>query len=285
MEPVDGGLDIEHPDDSVGGADGTQSVLYPVFENHDAYAFEIARDMAEGADAELIVLDLVENGDSIADEVHTVGKQLLRSKLDEHHDVSVSSLIETTSDPTETVVAIATAYDVGLIVFDRHTPDGLVEALRGDVADRIGDRVHCDAVSVGPGGDERLSSILVPITDGANSPLAAAVGGALAKGADAAVELLHVSADDDTDRVDDLFERALDRFPDGVDADTEHLEREDVADAIAERSANYDVTVIGEPRKSRLKRFVLGSVADDVSDRADNTVLVCRRSDRPSFGT
>ncbi|GAA0677445.1 universal stress protein [Natronoarchaeum mannanilyticum] len=283
MESADRGLDIEHPDDAVGGEDGTQSILYPVFEDHDAYTFEIARDVAEGADAGLIVLDLVEDEESLTDEAHTVGKQLLRSKLDEHHDVSVSSLIETTSDPPETVAKIAQAYDVHLIVFDRHTPDALVDSLRGDVAERISDRVHCDAVSVDHAGDDRLSSILVPIADGPHSPLAVSVAGALGKGADAAVELFHVSTGGDTDRVDELFERALARLPDDVDADTWHLERADVADAIVEQSEYYDVTAIGEPQKNRLKRFVLGSVTDDISDRADNTVLVCRRSDGQKF--
>jgi len=273
----------EGPDLDATPRDGKQSVLYPVFETHDPRTFEIARDIAEGAGAELIVLDLVHEENEVPEEAHSVGKQLLRSKLDEHHDVSVSSLIETTTDPEETVATIAKLYDVRLIVFDRHTPDALAGSLRADVADRISDRVHCDVVSVDRTGDDRLSSILVPIADGAHSPLAVSVAGALGKGADAAVELFHVSDGDDTDRVDELFERANDRLPDDVDADTWHLERADVADAIVEQSAYYDVTVIGEPQKSRLKRFVLGSITDDVSDRADNTVLVCRRSDGQQF--
>lgn len=284
MESADGDVRSDRPSDADGDAgEGMEkSILYPIFEDYDGYTFEIARDVAEGADAELVVLDLVADEGSVADETHAVGKQLLRSKLDEDHDVAVGSLIETTTKPARTVAKIAEQYDVRLIVFDRHTPASLVDSLRGDVADRISDRIRCDVVTVDRTREDRLSSILVPIAGGKHSSLAVSVAGALARGTGAVVELFHVSTGED-DRADELFERAIDRLPSDVDVDTWHLERTGVADAIIEQSDYYSVTVLGEPQAGRLQRFVLGSITDEVSEDADNTVLVCRRSDGPAF--
>lgn len=283
MDPADPGDDIDRRDETAGVDEVDRPILYPIFETHETDTFELARAIAAGAGSELIVLDLVEDMSSITDEAHTVGKRLLRSHLDENRDVTVSSRIEETTDPVGTVTELARLYDAQLIVFDRHAPDSLVGSVRGDVADRVGDRVPCDVVTVERSRNERPSSILVPVGGGPHSPLAVTVAGALATGSDATVELLHVSTATADDRADDLFAAALDRLPEDVAVDTRDLQRSAVADAIVEQSANYDVTVLGEPQKSVLRRFVLGSTTDEVSEHAENTVLVCRRSDDPSF--
>lgn len=283
MDPADLGDDIDRRDETAGVDELERPVLYPIFETHETDTFELARAIAAGADTELIVLDFVEDTSSIADEAHTVGKRLLRSHLDEGRDVTVRSRIEETTEPVGTVTDLARLYDVRLIVFDRHTPDSLVGSIRGDVADRVSDRVPCDVVTVERSRNEHPSSILVPVGGGPHSPLAVTVAGALATGSDAAVDLLHVSTATDGDRADELFAAALDRLPEDVAVDTRSMQRSAVADAIVEQSANYDVTVLGEPQKSVLRRFVLGSTIDEVSEHAENTVLVCRRSDDPSF--
>ncbi|WP_170093908.1 universal stress protein [Halomicrobium sp. HM KBTZ05] len=259
-------------------------VLYPIFEGHSSHTFEIARDIAEGAGAKLLVLDLYAHSDEIVDESQRVARDLLATHLDDSHDVPVETHYERTDDPVDAVITVAREYETRLIVFDEHTPESLVHPLANDVPNRISDRVETDAVTVERTRDDRVSSILVPFAGGPHSGLAVAIAGAIARSTDAVVELFHVTEDDGTDAsVDELFEQARERLPDGVAVDTWHLDRPDVADAIIEQSAHYDLTIVGEPSRGRLKRFLFGSVTDTVRSDSSNTVLVSRRSNGDPF--
>lgn len=270
--------------DEDGGDDETdpkRRVLYPIFDSHDSWSFEIARDVAEGADAELVVVDFLDDETSRTDELHTVGRKLLDTHLDEHHDVDVTTLFERVADPVQRLIDLARLHDAELVVLDRNAPDTSLTG-RGDAAHRVSERVPCNVVHVGESRDRHLSSILVPVAGGPHSMLAASVAGALARAADAVVELFHVPRSDE--EATDLFEAARRRLPDGVEVETWQFESEDVVDAIVEQSAYYDVTVVGEPRKSRLRRFVFGSVTDSVSAEATNTVLTVHRNGPLEFG-
>ena len=125
--------------DSTG--DDRQCVLYPIFESHDHRTFEIARDIADGADATLLVLDLSSDDEEIADESRRVGSELLSNRLDDSHDLSIKTRFERTDDPASTVITVARNHDTGLLVFDEHAPESLVAPIAGDVTDRISDRV------------------------------------------------------------------------------------------------------------------------------------------------
>jgi len=268
--------------DSTG--DDRQCVLYPIFESHDHRTFEIARDIADGADATLLVLDLSSDDEEIADESRRVGSELLSNRLDDSHDLSIKTRFERTDDPASTVITVARNHDTGLLVFDEHAPESLVAPIAGDVTDRISDRVAVDAITVERARSGPIASVLVPIAAGPHSGLSVSVGGAIARSVDAVVELFHVTEPDESDhRVDELFDDATRRVPDGVDVDTWTLERESVAETIVEQSNHYDVTVVGEPTRGRLRRFVFGSVTDEVSEDSHNTVLVSRRSNGEPF--
>jgi len=270
--------------DGESAGDDRQFVLYPIFESHDHRTFEIARDIADGADAALLVLDLSADDAEIAEESRRVSSDLLANRLDENHDLTIETRFERTDDPTDEVIRVARNYDTRLLIFDEHAPEGLVTPITGDVTDRISDRVACDAITVERVRTGPTASVLVPIAGGKHSGLSVSVGGAIARSVGAIVELFHVAESGETaDRVDELFADAARRIPDDVDVDTWTLEREDVADAIVEQSNHYDLTVVGEPTRGRLRRFVFGSVTDDVSEGSHNTVLVSRRSNGDPF--
>jgi len=121
-----------------------------------------------------------------------------------------------------------------------------------------------------------LSSILVPVAGGPHSGAAVEVARAVASRYDAWIELLHVlepnAGSNRRTRARGLLESTGGRL-DGEQWDTWLLEAEDVAEAIVEQSTYYDATVLGAPRKSRLRRFVFGSTTSAVEDRAESAVL------------
>ena len=239
-----------------------QYVLYPIFESHDHRTFDT----------------------EIPGDPRRVSSDLLANRLDDDRDLVVQTRFEHTDDRTDAVITVARNHDTRLLVFDEHAPESLVAPIAGDVTDRISDRIHCDAVTVERVRPSPTASVLVPIAGGKHSGLSVAVASAIARRTDAVLELFHVAEPDETtEQVDELFEDAAERVHDDVDVDTWTLEREDVADAIVEQSNHYDLTVVGEPTRGRLRRFVFGSITDDVSEGAHNSVLVSRRSNGDPF--
>jgi nucleotide-binding universal stress UspA family protein len=61
------------------------------------------------------------------------------------------------------------------------------------------------------------------------------------------------------------------------EVETEIIEAEDTAAEIIERSEAHDVTVLGAPIKSALRRILFGSTPDAVGQQASGTVLVAKQ--------
>lgn len=287
MGPDDGAETRDHLSGSETRDQAQQRILYPVFDSYNKHSFEIARDIAAGADAELLVLDFVENLESLVDESRTVGSKLLQAHLDEQYSVESQLLLKEKTNPVKTVTRVARQRDVRLLVFDEHTPASLTGVVRGDMTERISSQAPCDAVTITHARKaKRIGSILVPVAGGNHSELAVIVAGAVALGVNAVVELFHVSPSIDSvekRRVEELFMAAKNRLPAAVDVDTWHIEQSDIATAIVEQSRHYDVTVVGKPRANRLLRFITGSITEEVSEQSENTVLMSRRSDELGF--
>ncbi|MDY7082578.1 MAG: universal stress protein [Halobacteria archaeon] len=50
----------------------------------------------------------------------------------------------------------------------------------------------------------------------------------------------------------------------------------DVSESIIGVSDSYDVTVIGAPTKNPLVRFVFGSKADEIEEKSEDSVVMCK---------
>lgn len=262
--------------------DPPQRVLYPIFNTHDDFTFETALRIAEGVRGELLVLDLVTDGALSATETTPIGRKLLQAHVDDDHTADAHLITEETSAPLKTAIKAAKQRNVQLVVLDEHAPELFGEGLRGDAADRMRKRTSCDVVSVtsARSGSE-ISSVLVAVAEGKHSGLGVVVGGALAVGSNAVVDLFHVSRDKDDaeiSRVSELFETSRARLPESVELETWHLEAPDVAEAISNESTHYDVTVIGNPTQSRLREFVTGSITAAVTEESENAVLTVQRN-------
>lgn len=267
--------------------DSTQRILYPIFSTHDTVTFKTAVNIAKGVGGELLVLDLCTDDASQTAETSRIGRKLLQSHLDSNHVVDAHLIVKETDSPLKTAIKAAEQRNIQLVVLDEHTPELLGEGLLGDAADRMSKQTSCDVVSVTcTRGNSGISSVLVPLAEGRHSGLGVVVGGALANGANAVVDLFHVSSkkdDAEVTRVSDMFATARKRLPESVELNTWHLESPDVAEAIINESTHYDVTVIGKPSQGRLQEFVTGSITETVTEESENTVLTVQRGGTEGF--
>lgn len=171
-----------------------------------------------------------------------------------------------------------------MLVIDGSIGESDPGSFPGDPIESVLDSVETDVV-VATGADhlETLSSILVPIAGGPHSGLAVDVAKAVATENDAVLELFHVVEPDASDEERELgeqyIEAAIDRLGDFESFDTWLYEAPDIAEAIIEQTAYYDLTIIGAPQKGRLKRFIFGSKTDAVLEEAVSTVLTVRARD------
>jgi nucleotide-binding universal stress UspA family protein len=149
-----------------------------------------------------------------------------------------------------------------------------------DTVSRISTEEQVDAVLVA-GPLDTLSRILVPVRGRHNAARIAAFVADLVRNPDAEVTLFHVIEEEETeervraDVLEPITELMIDR---GIEADAilhEVVTSDAPADTIVERSADYDVLVLGETEPS-LRDFFFGSVPENIARNAQIPVLVVR---------
>lgn len=174
--------------------------------------------------------------------------------------------------------------DAAVVVTDRERRSGLLDDLRSTTAAKLARNGDADVLTIDHDGQfDTVASILVPITDGPNSPLAVEAAIALAEVSGAAVDLFHVQTPDSDVDGQRLLANARAAIGESaaIEIDTWLFEAPTAADAIVEQSGYYDVTVIGAPQSGPLMRFVFGSTTTDVTDHAVSPVIVAHaRADR-----
>ncbi|MGM0606326.1 MAG: universal stress protein [Halobacteriota archaeon] len=228
-------------------------------------ATAVCHALAAERDVDLTVAD-----ESVTDIATSIGPSA-RVNPDEvsvHDAPSVNGGIDTLADR-----CYATA-----VIMERRAHFGPLDDLLGTPAANVSTNSSVDVLTVGDrGAFDALASILVPVTDGPNSPLAVETGVALARAYDAALDLFHVEtpAESSTDG-----EAILARTVESIDnkselkIDTWLYEAQDVAAAIIKQSEYYDLTVMGAPTSGRLQRFVFGSTSKAVQKGAVSPVIV-----------
>lgn len=180
------------------------------------------------------------------------------------------------------VVGAVSDYRADVVVFDAAFDAESAGLAWRSLAARVAERADCSVVTLGTASPpSTVASILLPVAGGPHSTLAATVAGAVADARDAWVEVLHVldsdATDDERADAEQFVETVRDRLPDPEHASTWVLDAPDVADAIVEQSTYYDLTVLGAPRRSRLRRLVSGSTTGAVRSGAESAVVTARR--------
>jgi len=181
-------------------------------------------------------------------------------------------------DDSRALDPIVSQYGPSAVVLKRHTEQHLIDELFSDRAERLAR--DADVLTVdGRGETDRIASILVPVAGGRHSQLAVETAVALGRANDAAVDLFHV-IDADTDTAREAGQRVLDEALASVathetdQIDTWLYETPGAPEAITEQSSYYDLTVMGAPTDSPLKRFVFGSTSKQVQKEASSSVIV-----------
>lgn len=216
---------------------------------------------------------------------------------DEHEDVlaDAETTVANAGVPVERRIRIAR--DVGRSIVNLVESDGIDATLLGwrgrpprsnvvlgSHIDRILREASCDVlVKRIRDPTPSIESILVPVANGPHSAYAAETAGAIARETDASVRLLYVfdPTEPDVTRTDarQLLEDRTAAVGDVPSIERELVEREHVAGAITDRSADHDATILGATRGGLLQRVLLGSVSNSVGRHASGTVFFARRYD------
>lgn len=156
------------------------------------------------------------------------------------------------------------------------------EVVLGSVVDEVVTEAPCD-VFVETIGEvpETVESILLSAATGIHTKVATEVARAIARSDGARVEVTHVVPPDASDARRARGEEAIDEtveMLEGVDAERNLVEGDDVADAIVEQSAHHDLAILGATREGLLQQFVFGTIPEEVGRRAHCTVIMAKRS-------
>lgn len=229
-------------------------------------AASVAQALATRRDIELLI---AETGGDTSIEID--------GSLPESHRERYCSETSTVED-SRALDPVVSEYGPSAVVLKRRTEQHLIDELFSDRAERIAR--DADVLTVDGRADaDRIASILVPVAGGRHSQLAVETAVALGQANDAAVDLFHViEADTDEARADG--EQLLSEVTEGIDPaerdriDTWLYETPGAPEAITEQSSYYDLTVMGAPTDSPLKRFVFGSTSKQVQKEAGSSVIV-----------
>lgn len=197
--------------------------------------------------------------------------------------VPVVGRIDLTHEATESVFHVITEYDCdGVILTVETGRSQRRRLLSGDLTEKVVARAECEVFVEKQAADETpIERILLAVSGGPHSGLAAKTARALAVDADARVDVVHFIPEDATadereagERIATAAEHAL--F--SVDRTVELERAEHIAEAIISRSDEYDITVLGSPTGGLLSQFVFGTVPDSVNQRSENAVVMAQQA-------
>lgn len=209
----------------------------------------------------------------VADYRDTVARTMERA------DAPATGAVRVGHDATTSLSAAALDRNVRTIVVPRTVDGG---EFGQSALDELADRTGADVLLVDDRPPRRKrSSVLVAVAGGPHSALAVDVGRALAAAEGVWVDLLHATTADAPDAEADaraLLGRYAERFGDIDRVSTWTLDATDVADTIREQSQYYDLTLVGAPRTSRLRRLLFGSTSSDIGAAVESPSVVVRRA-------
>lgn len=197
--------------------------------------------------------------------------------------VSVTGRIHLTHEESGSTLDAVEKYDCdGVMLTVEAERSQRHRLLAGDTVEKIVARAECEVFVKKQAIDETpIQRILLAVSGGPHSELAAEMARALALDADARVDIIHFLGEDatadeqeDGERIIEAAERAL--F--GVEQiETQLGSAEYVAETIISRSNEYDVTVLGSPTSGLLEQFVFGTVPDSVNRQSENAVVMAQQ--------
>jgi nucleotide-binding universal stress UspA family protein len=268
------------------------SVLIPVATQDQARILgKIGSILARANDGEILALNVVRVpyqltlGDGRSQLKH--GRPYLETVIEQakKKDVPVHTMIRLGRDVADAVrkTAIENASDLILLGWPGYT--NTAGRLYGSVIDPIVDDPPCDIALVRYREQRPIRSIFVPVSGGPNSRRVVRTAVQMASMGEegpAQVNLMHIvppgAGTREKIRTNQIFDYAME----GIDYP--HIERNivegtSVLDSILESAENCecDLIVIGSADEPLFRNLLVGSVADQVANRAKVTVIVVKR--------
>lgn len=157
------------------------------------------------------------------------------------------------------------------------------EIVLGSIVDTVVTDATCDVLveRIDPTPPGTIDSILLPTAGGPHAALASEVARAIAHSTGARIEVLRIVApdadDDERAFADETIEDALEGLH-RVESEGTVIEADNIVDAIIDRAADHDLTVIGATREGLLQRLVFGTIPEQVAEGVESTVILTRRN-------
>lgn len=202
--------------------------------------------------------------------------------------VPTETRIRYARDTATGIVGGADEYGADLILMGWRGRPPRRDVVLGSYLDRVLRNAPCDVLvkRIRTPQPDDVRSVLVPVTRGVHNQFAREVAGSICRRHGASLTVCHVIPEDPTDEDRERGRALLDetaRHLDGITVDQELLESDHVAGTITDRTADYDVTILGATEESLLRRKLLGTVSEAVGRHAAGTVMIAQR--HPSRAT
>lgn len=198
--------------------------------------------------------------------------------------VTVSGVVGLTHREWRSILDLVEKYDCdGVLMTIDPTKTKQRRLLTGSTVEKVVGRAECDVfVEKQRSIDAPIRSVLLAVSSGPHSGLAAETARLVARATGARVDAVHFLDEDHTDSDREAGERivsAAERVLDDVDdLESNLLVASDTAEAIVVRSGEYDLTVLGAPTSGLLRQLTFGTVLDRVEQESPNAVLMTKRN-------
>jgi nucleotide-binding universal stress UspA family protein len=222
--------------------------------------------------------------EEIRDALLQQGNKIVRDAeaLFNEEGVDVEARLIQYEDPAETLLGLAEAEGHDLIVMGSHGETAVEDHSLGSIAKKVSRHAECPVLLVKQ--STSLSKILVGVDGSEHAAKALQYAVQLATKQGSELTVMHVQESHmfrlHPDVVSQMGQGVLDEVKaawNDIEFDTK-VESGDPAAVIIDVAVKeaYDLIVVGSRGLSGVKRFLLGSVSDDITHHAETSVLVVR---------
>jgi nucleotide-binding universal stress UspA family protein len=261
--------------------------------DHVEQLMRTARDIAADKNGEILVLSVVSLPEQTPLSEGRPGTDERRDLLEEAMDVEAGG--GGADVPVNGVVRVAHHVDTAIVhTVTQHDSDAVLmgwsgrpsrrrDVVVGSTVDTVVHEADCDVLveRIAPEGKEAIDTVLLPTAGGPHAHYAAEVARAISHTTGAEITILRVVESEAAAGDDDLARASADELETmlaDVPHETDVVVGEDVADAIVEATADYDLTIVGATREGLLQQIVFGTIPETVGREGDGIVIMAKKN-------
>ncbi|MFB6112777.1 MAG: amino acid permease [Halodesulfurarchaeum sp.] len=249
-----------------------------------------ACDIARDEDGEVLVMSVVtvpqqtplSEGRKFVDSRRDVIDRAMEIGTEE--GVPVNGVIRIGHDVSKAILNTAEQRDSDAVLLGWRGRTQRGDFVFGSNVDEVITRAKSDVLveRIGEGAGSDVDRLLLPTAGGPHAEYAAEVGAAIARTNDAEIHVTHTipPGGTDADRQEPMekIERTEEAIGNDVQVTTEIIEADSVADSIVQKSAEFDITLLGATREGLFQQLLFGAIPEEVGQRADGIVIMAKRN-------